>query len=191
MVRIFAPLFAIRHLTLCLAVAAAIASTGQARAQTVVIVNGDPVTQFDVEQRIKLTELSTHKTPTRNEVIEELIMTREIEAVEGEPSHFVTETILRNVRVLSIDQKIDDKDGEPFVVGQTATLELTPQQAEILTAAQQMTELLTLALRSLADANHNDGKDATHLIGMNAPSGNGGAVTIVRNGVPIEVPGTR
>jgi peptidyl-prolyl cis-trans isomerase SurA len=73
MVRIFAPLFAIRHLTLCLAVAAAIASTGQARAQTVVIVNGDPVTQFDVEQRIKLTELSTHKTPTRNEVIEELI----------------------------------------------------------------------------------------------------------------------
>src|SRR6185312_4639699 len=73
MVRIFALLFAIRRLTLCLAVAAAIASTGQARAQTVVIVNGDPVTQFDIEQRIKLTELSTHKTPTRNDVVEELI----------------------------------------------------------------------------------------------------------------------
>jgi peptidyl-prolyl cis-trans isomerase SurA len=64
---------AMRRLTACFVVAAAIALTGQARAQTVVIVNGDPVTQFDIEQRIKLTELSTHKTPTRNEVVEELI----------------------------------------------------------------------------------------------------------------------
>jgi peptidyl-prolyl cis-trans isomerase SurA len=62
-----------RRLTACAAVAAAIALTGPAGAQTVVIVNGDPVTQFDVEQRTKLTELSTHKTPTRNEVVEELI----------------------------------------------------------------------------------------------------------------------
>src|SRR4051812_27745003 len=64
---------AMRCLTACAAIVAAIALTGQAHAQTVVIVNGDPVTQFDVEQRIKLTEISTHKTPTRNEVVEELI----------------------------------------------------------------------------------------------------------------------
>ena len=61
------------RITACAVVAATIAMPGQAKAQTVVIVNGDPVTQFDVEQRIKLTELSTHKTPTRNEVVEELI----------------------------------------------------------------------------------------------------------------------
>jgi peptidyl-prolyl cis-trans isomerase SurA len=53
--------------------AAAIAMIGQAGAQTVVIVNGDPVTQFDVEQRTKLTQLSTQKIPTRSEVVEELI----------------------------------------------------------------------------------------------------------------------
>jgi peptidyl-prolyl cis-trans isomerase SurA len=73
MTRTSALLVALRRLTACSIVAAAIALTGQARAQTVVIVNGDPVTQFDVEQRTKLIELSTHKTAPRNEVVEELI----------------------------------------------------------------------------------------------------------------------
>ena len=63
----------LRRLTACSIVAAAIALTGQAHAQTIVIVNGDPVTQFDIEQRTKLIELSTHKKPTRDEVVEELI----------------------------------------------------------------------------------------------------------------------
>src|SRR4249919_3486976 len=44
-----------------------------AGAQTVVVVNGDPVTQFDDDQRAKLIQISTQKTPTRNEVIDELI----------------------------------------------------------------------------------------------------------------------
>ena len=56
-----------------LAIAALIVMTPSAGAQTVVVVNGDPVTQFDVDQRAKLIQISTHKTPTRNEVIEELI----------------------------------------------------------------------------------------------------------------------
>jgi peptidyl-prolyl cis-trans isomerase SurA len=43
-------------------------------AQTVaVMVNGEPITNFDIEQRTKLDFLSTHKQPTRQEVIEELI----------------------------------------------------------------------------------------------------------------------
>jgi peptidyl-prolyl cis-trans isomerase SurA len=62
-------------LLLCAAVVAAatFAMTDPGRTQTVVVVNGDPVTQFDVEQRAKLIQLSFHKTPARNEVIEELI----------------------------------------------------------------------------------------------------------------------
>jgi peptidyl-prolyl cis-trans isomerase SurA len=56
-----------------LAIAALTVMTPSAGAQTVVIVNGDPVTQFDVDQRAKLTQISTQKMPTRNEVIEELI----------------------------------------------------------------------------------------------------------------------
>jgi peptidyl-prolyl cis-trans isomerase SurA len=43
-------------------------------AQTVaVIVNGEPITNYDVEQRSKLDFLSTHKAPPRKQVIDELI----------------------------------------------------------------------------------------------------------------------
>lgn len=41
--------------------------------QVVVIVNGEPITALDIEQRSKLNQLSTHKTPARQEVLEELI----------------------------------------------------------------------------------------------------------------------
>ncbi|MBH5396800.1 peptidylprolyl isomerase [Bradyrhizobium sp. CNPSo 4010] len=44
------------------------------RAQNIVVmVNGDPITDFDIEQRTKLDQLSTQKTPSRQEVINELI----------------------------------------------------------------------------------------------------------------------
>jgi peptidyl-prolyl cis-trans isomerase SurA len=56
------------------AATAAVAVPLPVRAQQVVVmVNGDPVTAFDVDQRSKLTQLTTHKTPSRKEVIEELI----------------------------------------------------------------------------------------------------------------------
>ncbi|WP_298260260.1 SurA N-terminal domain-containing protein [Bradyrhizobium sp.] len=41
--------------------------------QVVVMVNGDPITEFDVQQRSKLLMLSTHKQPDRKDVINELI----------------------------------------------------------------------------------------------------------------------
>jgi peptidyl-prolyl cis-trans isomerase SurA len=41
--------------------------------QVVVIVNGEPITALDIEQRGKLIQLSTHKAPTRQEVLDELI----------------------------------------------------------------------------------------------------------------------
>jgi len=45
-----------------------------AQAQTVVVmVNGEPITDFDIEQRTKLDTLSTHKQPARQDVINELI----------------------------------------------------------------------------------------------------------------------
>jgi len=50
------------------------ASATPSYAQSVaVMVNGEPITNFDIEQRTKLDFLSTHKQPTRQEVIEELI----------------------------------------------------------------------------------------------------------------------
>jgi peptidyl-prolyl cis-trans isomerase SurA len=43
-------------------------------AQTVaVMVNGEPITNYDIEQRSKLNFLTTHKHPNRQDVIEELI----------------------------------------------------------------------------------------------------------------------
>jgi peptidyl-prolyl cis-trans isomerase SurA len=39
----------------------------------VVLVNGDPITNFDIEQRSKLLQVSTQKTPARQDVVEELI----------------------------------------------------------------------------------------------------------------------
>lgn len=46
----------------------------QSRAQSVaVMVNGEAITNFDIEQRTKLTVLSTQKSPSRQEVIDELI----------------------------------------------------------------------------------------------------------------------
>jgi peptidyl-prolyl cis-trans isomerase SurA len=45
-----------------------------ARAQTVaVLVNGEPITALDIEQRSKFMQMSTHKVPTRQEVIDSLI----------------------------------------------------------------------------------------------------------------------
>lgn len=64
---------------------------------------------------------------------------------------FLTETILRNVRVLAIDQMVKEDDGRQVVVGKTATLELAPEQTEVLALADQLGDL-SLALRSLADA---------------------------------------
>lgn len=93
----------------------------------------------------------------------DVIMTRRAADEDGEG--FQTETILENIRVLAIDQTIEEKDGESVVVGETATLQLSPRQAEILTVAQQMADRLALSLRSLADSKTEETKGANHLLG--------------------------
>ena len=67
----------------------------------------------------------------------------------------VSEIILNNIRVLAIDQTIEEKNGQKVVVGKTATLELKPEQSEQLARARQ-SGTLSLALRALADANAAD-----------------------------------
>jgi len=69
-----------------------------------------------------------------------------------------SETILRNVRVLAIDQSIEEKNGQKVVVGKTATLELLPGQAETLALSHEL-GTLTLSLRSMADASADDSRD--------------------------------
>ncbi|MGA9948091.1 MAG: Flp pilus assembly protein CpaB [Xanthobacteraceae bacterium] len=62
---------------------------------------------------------------------------------------YVSDTILRNIRVLAIDQTIDDKS--KTVLGKTATLELTEPQAEMLSLSRQV-GTVSLALRSIRDS---------------------------------------
>lgn len=64
----------------------------------------------------------------------------------------VSTIILSNIRVLAIDQAPKEKDGQTTVVGKTVTLELKPDQAELLAMSRQ-TGTLSLALRSMADVN--------------------------------------
>ncbi|SIQ77562.1 pilus assembly protein CpaB [Rhizobium sp. RU20A] len=96
-----------------------------------------------------------------------------------EAGMFSTETVLSNVRVLAIDQQIEEgKDGQKAVVGTTATLELTPSQSKVIAVAQQMADRLTLVLRSVADAQEPDTASADYLLtGDDAP-----AIQIIKSG---------
>jgi pilus assembly protein CpaB len=71
---------------------------------------------------------------------------------------FVSETVLTNVRVLAIDQTVEEKQGQRVVVGKIATLELTPRQAETLQVARRL-GTLSLVLRSLVDNETKPGDD--------------------------------
>jgi pilus assembly protein CpaB len=87
-----------------------------------------------------------------------------------------SETVLSNIRVLAIDQNVEEKNGQKVVVGKTATLELNPSQAETLVLSQQI-GTLSLALRSVTDASRNDTP------GDDDNSGKRNSVNIVRFGV--------
>jgi pilus assembly protein CpaB len=83
---------------------------------------------------------------------------REAERLTGVESQ-VGETLLRDVRVLAIDQTVEEKNGQRVVVGKTATLELASRQAETLARARHM-GTLSLALRSLVDADPSKRREA-------------------------------
>lgn len=62
-----------------------------------------------------------------------------------------SQTILSNIRVLAIGPNVGEKAGEKVVLGQTATLELDPEQAEFLISAMQGASIV-LALRGLNES---------------------------------------
>ena len=99
-------------------------------------------------------------------------------------ANYSSETILTNVRILAIDQSVAEEDGRQVVVGKTATLELTPGQAELLALGERRGEL-SLALRSLADAS-SDQDDASRYLQNRSNS-----VKVVRFGVSSQVTTSR
>jgi pilus assembly protein CpaB len=79
----------------------------------------------------------------------DVILSRELPGT-GPQKRFVSETVLSDVRVVGMDQHAGSEKKD-VVVPQTATLEVTPKGAEVLTVSGQL-GTLTLALRSLANA---------------------------------------
>jgi pilus assembly protein CpaB len=109
----------------------------------------------------------------------DVILTRrdkEAEKAAGVEVH-TSEVILSNIRVLAIDQTVEEKAGQRVAVGKIATLELTPRQVETLALARQM-GTLSLALRSLVDF---EGKGTPEP--ATDEKGRRGGINIVRYGV--------
>lgn len=63
---------------------------------------------------------------------------------------FIAQTVLERIRVLAIDQAVDKEDGEA-VVAKTATIEVTPKEAERVAIALEMGRM-SMSLNSLSDA---------------------------------------
>lgn len=76
------------------------------------------------------------------------------------------ETILTDIRVLAIDQKVESKPGETQIA-KSVTFEVTPKQSEVLAVAADLGRL-SLSLRSLARDEHEESVDVA------AASGNKG-----------------
>lgn len=83
----------------------------------------------------------------------DLVLTQQVSGGGDGPPLKVSETIVRNVRVLATDQRFTDKDDDGKTAVKTAsnvTFEVTPKIAEKIAVAQSLGQL-SLSLRSIAD----------------------------------------
>src|SRR3954451_9356195 len=83
----------------------------------------------------------------------DMVLTQTVDGGGDGPSLKVSETIIRNLRVLATDQRITDKDDDgktQVKVFANVTLEVTPKIAEKVAVAQSLGQL-SLSLRSIAD----------------------------------------
>jgi peptidyl-prolyl cis-trans isomerase SurA len=134
--------------------------------QVVVIVNGAPITTYDIEQRAKLIQVASHKTASRQEVIEDLINDR-VKIAEGK--RYAVEA--------------SDADVDQAVVAMGSRMRMTPPQFTQALAAQGV-NAATLRLRirgdlvwgqlvrgRFASSLQVDEKDVSDAIGGKAESG--------------------
>jgi pilus assembly protein CpaB len=83
----------------------------------------------------------------------DMVLTQTVSGGGEGPPLKVSETIIRNVRVLATDQRFTDKDEEgktPVKTFSNVTLEVTPRIAEKIAVAQSLGSL-SLSLRSISD----------------------------------------
>ena len=82
--------------------------------------------------------------------------------------HKASETVLHDVRVIAIDQRLETKAGEALIA-HTATLEVTPKQSEIIALAGEIGKL-SLSLRSLVSASANTPGSADQAADATSPA---------------------
>jgi len=85
----------------------------------------------------------------------DLVLTQEVAGGGDGPPLRASETIVRNIRVLAVDQRLNARDEQGNQVAQTVatiTFEATPKIAEKIAVAQTIGQL-SLSLRSIADNN--------------------------------------
>lgn len=96
--------------------------------------------------------------------------------LEGTPPRIEAKTILADVRVLAVDQTFKQDKDTKTVIGKTATLELTPAEAQSVAAAEGL-GTISLSLRPLAES---DTPVASNLPG---DDDHGTQVSVIRYGV--------
>jgi len=105
------------------------------------------------------------------------------------PPHYKASTILENVRVLAMDQTFKEDKDQKVVLAKTATVELTPGEAELLAKAQA-TGKISLALRALGASNpQNNVAVASNSRMQPKSNGDDADVTVIRYGVDHAVAG--
>lgn len=118
----------------------------------------------------------------------DVLMSRQDQGATGSGGAFRVATILRNIRVLAVDQTVTPEADAQTVVGATATLEVGPREAEVLAVAKAAGQL-ALVLRSYADL---DGPSGVGSFGGAALGGDSGPaqrtpIRVWRRGAPTEV----
>ncbi len=122
-------------------------------------------------------------------------------ANSAQNQHHASETVLTDLRVLALDQRADDQNKE-VSVAKTATLEVTPKQAEVIAVVGDIGKL-SLSLRSLekddnqaaneetSGISYTFDSDATQLIRPPTPFGLKQKVVVVRGADVKEMDFTR
>jgi len=111
----------------------------------------------------------------------DVLLTREVKGSGDDGgTRYSAATVMRNVKVLAIDQSTRAAEDEKAVVGATATLELTGRDAEVLALAKSEGDL-SLVLRSYADTAGPSGHVPGAVRGARA-AGGGSVVKIYREG---------
>jgi len=103
-----------------------------ANAQVVVVANGSPITELDIQQRSKLMASATHKAPSRQEVINELIDDR-----------------IKIAKAKAYGLEVTDADVDSAYQGMATRQHITPEQfAQLLERAGVSATALKARIRA-------------------------------------------